>query len=378
MPKICKKTELPPQEGSESGKTAEAGRGRFLTGLLKTAGVLLALWLAAKYLLGLVLPFLLSLALARLMEPAVRFLSERLRLRRGFVSGICCLAFTGAVLLLLFFAVSRGLRELGAFAGELPRLLGNVSGLLDRLRGAVVRAVVAAPPDMQEWLNGVISGLSDRLGAVPGELMARLMSAAPELLSRAPGAVLAVVTFFISLFFVSASYPSVAAFLMRQVPEEKRRTLENVKNDVLAVLLRWLRAECLLCALTFAELSAAFLLMRIDYPVLLALVTALIDMLPVLGTGTVLIPWAAADLLTGEPLRALTLAVTYGAVTLVRSVAEPKLVGSHTGLPPAAALAAMYAGFRAAGVAGMVLSPLALTVLRRLNAGGCVRLWRTR
>ena len=376
MPKNSKNCYYPAQGPTGDVKTAGSARTRFITGLLKTAAVLLALWLSAKYLLGPALPILLSLLLARLIEPAVRFLSARLRLRRGFVSAVCCLAVTGAILLLLFFAVSRGLRELNAFAGELPDLLGNVSGLLGRLRGAVVRTVVAAPPDVQAWLGEVISGLSARLSAVPGELMGRLMSAAPELLSHAPGAVLAVVTFFISLFFISGSYPSIAAFLARQVPEEKRRTLSNVRRDVLAVLLRWLRAECILCALTFAELSAAFLLMRIDYAVLLALVTALIDMLPVLGTGTVLIPWALADLLTGEPLRALTLAVTYAVVTLARSIAEPKLVGSQTGLPPAAALAAMYAGFRAVGVAGMILSPLALMVLRQLNARGYIRLWR--
>jgi predicted PurR-regulated permease PerM len=129
-------------------------------------------------------------------------------------------------------------------------------------------------------------------------------------------------------------------------------------------------------ALTFAELSAAFLLLRVDYALLLALAVAVVDMLPVLGTGTVLIPWAAADLLTGAPLRAAALMVTYGVVTLVRSFAEPKLVGSQIGLPPAAALAAMYMGFRAVGVAGMVLSPVALMVVKQLNDRGYVKLWR--
>ena len=344
--------------------------------LIRAAALLLGLWLAVKYLLGPALPFLLSLALAKLLEPAVERLSRRLGLRRGFVSAVCCLAVTGALLAAAALASGRLLRELGAFARALPGMLAGSGGLLSRLRGMVTRYIVAAPPEVQDALNAAVSGLTRRLGQVPGELMGRVMSLAPELLSHAPAIALSVVTFFISLFFISASYPRITAFLARQVPPDKRGAVREIRSGVADVLGKWLRAECLLCALTFAELCAAFLLLRIDYAVLLALVTALIDMLPVLGTGTVLIPWAAAKLILGDPLRAALLMVTYGVVTLVRSIAEPKLVGGQVGLPAAATLAAMYAGFRTVGVAGMVIFPLALMALKHLNARGFVKLWR--
>jgi predicted PurR-regulated permease PerM len=225
---------------------AENRQIRWILKLLKAAAALLLLWLGLKYLLGLVLPFLLSLLLARLIEPAVRAATERLHIRRGFVSPACCLLLTGVLLALLWLAASRGLSGISALAEELPGMLRGVTGLVSRLRDRVYGYIVAAPPEVQESLTSAVSGLADRLSAMPGELMARLMSVAPTVLSHAPGLVLSVVTFFISLFFISASYPDIAAFLARQVPEERRLALRNVKGDVLGVCARWLRAECIL------------------------------------------------------------------------------------------------------------------------------------
>ena len=97
---------------------------------------------------------------------------------------------------------------------------------------------------------------------------------------------------------------------------------------------------------------------------LLAAVTALVDALPVFGTGTVLLPWAAVCLLAGQAPRAVALAALYAVISAVRSLLEPKVMAAQAGLPPLAALAAMYAGFRALGVAGMILLPMAVSSKR--------------
>ena len=117
-------------------------------------------------------------------------------------------------------------------------------------------------------------------------------------------------------------------------------------------------------------LLAGFLLMGQRYALLLAAVTALVDALPVFGTGTVLLPWAAVCLLAGA------LAALYAVISAVRSLLEPKVMAAQAGLPPLAALAAMYAGFRALGVAGMILLPMALLFVKQLHDEGYVGLWK--
>ena len=157
------------------------------------------------------------------------------------------------------------------------------------------------------------------------------------------------------------------------MPGTWQERLGRVSGGLKTAFGGWLRAQGLLMLLTFGELALGFLLLRVEPALLLAGLTALVDALPVFGVGTVLLPWGAAALLLGDVRLGLGLLLLYGVVTLVRSLLEPRLVGKRVGLPPLAALACMYVGFRAFGVVGMVLAPLAGVLARQLWASGVLR-----
>ena len=188
----------------------------------------------------------------------------------------------------------------------------------------------------------------------------------------------------LAVFFTAGSYPRVMAFFRRQLGHRLDRA-RGVKANLLSTLGKWCRAQAILLGVTFCELLAGFLLMgqryallliRQPYALLLAVVIAFIDALPVFGTGTVLLPWAAVCLLAGQAPRAVALAALYAVISAVRSLLEPKVMAAQAGLPPLAALAAMYAGFRALGVAGMILLPMALLFVKQLHDEGYVGLWK--
>ena len=109
---------------------------------------------------------------------------------------------------------------------------------------------------------------------------------------------------------------------------------------------------------------------------LLAVVIAFIDALPVFGTGTVLLPWAALCCLEGNFPKGIALTALYLVIWLVRSIMEPKLMAKSAGLPPLPALMAMYVGFCAMGVAGMILGPILLLLVKQLHDGGYLHLWK--
>lgn len=165
------------------------------------------------------------------------------------------------------------------------------------------------------------------------------------------------------------------AFFRRQLGHRLDRA-RGVKANLLSTLGKWCRAQAILLGVTFCQLLVGFLLMGQRYALLLAAVTALVDALPVFGTGTVLLPWAAVCLLAGQAPRAVALAALYAVISAVRSLLEPKVMAAQAGLPPLAALAAMYAGFRALGVAGMILLPMALLFVKQLHDEGYVGLWK--
>ena len=180
----------------------------------------------------------------------------------------------------------------------------------------------------------------------------------------------------LATYFTSAGRPALLAFLRRQAPPSWRPALRTGCRRFRATAGGWLKAQGMLMLITFGELTLGFLFLGVDLSILLAALTALVDALPVFGTGTVLIPWALLELLSGRFSMALGLFVLYLIVSLVRSLLEPKLVGDRVGLPPLAALLCMYVGFRAFGVVGMVLSPLAAILIKEAHDCGIVRLWR--
>ena len=127
--------------------------------------------------------------------------------------------------------------------------------------------------------------------------------------------------------------------------------------------LSYLKAYLILLAITFGELLAAFLLLRVRFAITLALLIALLDALPVLGVGTVLIPWGAVELFTGDWKRGAILLVLWLAMTLFRQFIEPRIVGAKLGLHPLAALCAVWVGAKLLGLWGLFLAPVGAILL---------------
>ena len=346
---------------SENGDTRLPRR--LIRVLLWAAGGSLAVTVALPWLL----PFLLALAIAAMLEPAVAALI-RLGLPRWGAAAACTAGLAGALGGGMALCLWRIAVEASDLLDRLPLLLGRLEGPAGWL--------VALPPTLRPLLEQVLEDLSQQVGALPQRISQWLGQGLAGLACALPGGLLFVFTTVLATYFTSAGRPALLRFLARQLPQRWQERLEEVKRRLREALGGWLRAQGLLLLVTFGEVLLGLLVLGARQALLLALLTALVDALPVFGAGTVLVPWAAGCLLAGRPAMALGLLALYGLVSLVRSFLEPKLLGDRMGLPPLAALCAMYVGFRAFGVAGMILSPLALTLLKQLHHCGLVRLWR--
>jgi predicted PurR-regulated permease PerM len=139
---------------------------------------------------------------------------------------------------------------------------------------------------------------------------------------------------------------------------------------------KWLRAQAILMGLTFAETAVGLAVAGVEYFLLLALVVAFVDALPVLGSGTVLLPWGIVTLFTGNPAKGVLIILTFLIVSLVRGLTEPRLVGKQIGLHPLATVASMYIGFKAIGIWGLLLFPIAVIMLKQLQEWDYIRIWK--
>lgn len=333
-------------------------------------------WLLLTVALPWLLPFLLGLSLAWLLERPVVFLMERLRLPRWGAAAVCTGALgTGLCALLGLLAWRLGY-EAAVLLGRLPVLLSGLPSLGSQLEKWAYRFLIAAPVGLQDFLRSAMESLVEQSISLPNRLYDVLEGAVTGAVRALPDALLFLLTTVLAAYFSSASRPALLAFLRRQLPRPWLPKVAAARRLMKGTLGCWLRAQGLLMLITFGELFLGLLLLRVDLAFLVAALAAAVDALPVLGSGTVLLPWAAFTLLTGDWTQALGLGVLYAVVTVVRSLLEPKLVGERLGLPPLAALLAMYVGFQAFGVAGMVLAPLGAVLLKALHDCGLVRLWR--
>ncbi len=342
--------------------------GRFLLTVGCAAAVGLLGYGAVRYAAAWTLPFLLALGAATMAEPGIAWCCRKFHLQRGFVAAVFTLAVAGLVTAL---AVVLG-RRLWQEATGAASFLGEALGVLPQVTEAVFARIdafcAACPEGVRQWAQQAAAELGQRLGAAAAELGTALGRWVTGLVAATPRALLFVGTTVLALYFTVATYPQLCAFARRTVPARYHATVRRLRHTAFTAFGQWLRAQGILFAVTFGELAAGFWLLGQRYALLLAAVIAVVDALPVLGTGTVLLPWAVVCAALGDFPKGLGLAALYVVVTVVRSILTPKVMAHQADLPPLAALAAMYVGFRAAGVGGMVLLPLMVLFARQFWA----------
>lgn len=329
-----------------------------------------------RYLLTPLLPFLLALALSAMVEPLVQKLRRGMRVGRSFaamlVTTLLLLTFGGVLALTL----ARLVVELRQWSGRLPEAVAGFPALWNGMLDRIESWYAACPAFLRSALDLFAGRLMEQGPSLAGRAGTWLMGAASSMLAALPDLGLFLVTTVLAVYFTSLSYPSILAFLKRQLPPSWQVRCRDAAHCFRSTILQWLRAEMLLILTTFVILLAGFWWIGLEYALLAAVFTALVDALPVLGTGTVLFPWAAGCFLLGDPGRGLSLLVIYAIGMAVHSLLEPRLLAKQADLPPITALLAMYLGFHLIGVGGMILLPVGLLLVKQLQDAGVVHLWR--
>ena len=343
--------------------------------LIYIGAALAGAWFAARFLLPWCAPFLLSFALAALIEPLVRALVRR-GWPRSAAAGLVDLGLLALLVRGCGALIGRGVEAIGAFAREVPGMMTGLAQTLGRLEERGLSLIAQAPAELEDTLRRALDAVGESLYDLPPLLSQWALDTVGRFAGKSPDLLLFVVTAGIGSYFCSASFPRVTAFVLAQVPPHLKERLEGMGEELKGSLGGWLRAQLILMGITFFELLAAFLLLKIPSPAALAGITAVVDALPLFGSGVILAPWAVYCLLLGQSARGLGLLISWGVVSLVRSCIEAKLLGDQIGLHPLASLMAMYVGWRVWSVWGMLLFPMLLVTARQLNDRGVVRLWR--
>lgn len=340
-------------------------KGTF-TAVFVLAGGILGGWFLIRYALPVLFPFLLGAGLALAAEPMVGLLDRRLGMKRWLASGIGVSGVFLLLLALLVLGTALLFRQAGLFTAIVPELAENVQLGMGSLEDWLLRGASAAPQSIRNVLNRTVTGFFSDGTALVGQVAGTLPGILSRLFGHVTSGVLALATAVLAAFMISSKLPTLRELLRQRLPASfQKRYLPALKGLRKAVT-GWLMAQLKLTVVVAGLLMLCFWLLRIPHSILWATVIALVDALPVLGCGVVLVPWSLICLLQGQRLQCIGLLGTFALVWLARSVLEPRLLGKELGLDPLVTLLAIYAGYQLLGLPGMLLAPLIALIITKL------------
>ena len=326
--------------------------------ILILALVFLGMFLGVRYLLPVALPFLLGALVAIAAEPVVRFGTGRLGLPRGLAAGIgvtlTLVLLMGTVSLVGALAV----KELGQLAGALPDVQSTAQQGLTLLQDWLIRLAGRLPENMGNMMTDTVLELFGSGSALLHQLTGRLPQMLGSVLGKVPDGALGLGTGVLAGFMISARLPRLHKALASRLPQSWHETYGPMLRRIRKTLGAWLKAQGKLLLMTYGIVGVGFLLLGIKRGLFWAALVAVVDAVPVLGTGTVLIPWALVELLQGHTLLGVGLLGVYAAALVARTVLEPRLVGRHLGLDPLLTLVFLYVGYKLWGILGMIFAPM--------------------
>lgn len=325
-------------------------------------------WLVIRFFLPLFSPFVLGALLALSAEPMVLFLHRRLHIPRSVSAGIGVSMAFALLAMILLSLCGFLIRELGNLSGILPDLGETAKSGFSLVRNWLLQLSSHTPRSLQPVLEQNLNRFFSDGAALLDKAIGYLLGLAGTLLSRVPDSALSLGTGVISAFLISAKLPKLKRWLIRRIPRDRLISLRKTGKRIRKVLGGWITAQCKLVGVSFVILLLGLVILRIPYAPLWSAAICLVDAFPVLGTGTVLLPWSLICLLQGDTPRAVGIVSIYVTVTLIRSVLEPKFLGRHLGLDPLVTLITLYAGFRLWGIGGMILAPVLTVIALQISA----------
>ncbi len=341
------------------------GYKRNLVLIAYIASAMLGAYIFIKFLLAPLLPFIIAYTAALFLHPTIDRICKRTHLKRKFVAFCTVFVVFGAVFALswLFF---------GRMASELTSMMSDLSdggaefieNMISSGDSVMKKLPLLSKIDNKEALNVIRRATANMLEGALSSLSSKIPSVIMSFVSSLPGILLFLITLVVATFYLGADVSTLNCSITRLLPREKRPRLFKTKEKLMSAAKKYITAYLIILTITFAQLYIGFSILKIPYALTLSALIALIDILPVLGVGTVLVPWAIVLYLAGNSYTATGLLIIFGIIWLGRQISEPKIVGESIGLSPLLTLAAMYIGFSLMGFFGLFVFPIAAIIAK--------------
>lgn len=331
-------------------------------------GIVLAIiLLAGKYILPILTPFVIAFAVAALFD----WLTKKIGFKREHLRRLVAILMCSVLYALVFVAVlligAKLINSTSAIVTAIPSAFSNqVMPFMDMLASRLETAVTPYDSQLANYIDQLTTSVLQNIGKFATDFSKSAVVFVTNCATAIPGLIVQIVITVISTFFMVIDFQKICKFLMKLVPSGKRSIVATGIHYTKTMVAVFIKSYSILFLFTFVELSLGFWILGIDYAVLLSLIIAVFDLLPILGTGGIVLPWALIAMIAGNWGRAVGLLVLYIVITVIRQTLEPKIVGKQIGLHPLATLVAMLLGLELFGLLGLFGVPVLVAVINSM------------
>ncbi len=329
--------------------------------------IMLAVGLVLLYLLFTVgAPFMLALVVAIFIEPLTSLLIKRARMNRIAAATVSSTVFTLITLGLIALLGARIFAELVAFWNRAPAYVQDASRYIQVKLEDARNLLEHLPPEsaaqLDEWLSGLTSQLTSAISGLSGFFL--------NFAAGIPNLFIFFIVFLVAVYMFSFSLNTMKNSFLSMFEDDSRPKVDEVLQNLRKSIFGFLRSQLILSVLTYIITLAGFLILGVKFPLAIALLVVIVDILPILGTGSVLVPWASYQLLTGDTYTGVGLIVLFIVITVFRRVVEPKVLGDAVGIGALPALISLYVGLKLVGLIGVFLGPLVVIIYMAARKAG--------
>ena len=309
-------------------------------------------------------PFIIAIPVAAALQPLIGFFEKRLHIKRGIAVAFWVVLCSAVAFFILYWFVSFVVGQIISAANNAPAIVNSTIGVLreatDRLLAAVESLSVSVSSTLRESLNSAFKWLGEQATALAGSSLNFLLGFASSL----PYALIYANFLILGVYFITGRYPELRAKVFRSTAaQDEGSSLSVLRRSAVKGALGYLRVQLMWFVVLFTLSMLYFQLMGFQYAALIALIAALLEMIPQFGCGVLYIPWLLVCFLINDPHSAWVIAGFYLGYSMLRRLLDPKLLGDNLGMSPLLSLVGMFMGMQLGGVIGLILGPIVMVVL---------------
>ena len=371
-----------------------AKRRDFLIDLVFVMALIGLVYVFFKYCFVIAAPFLLSFFFAVILQRPLGWLDKKTKNKmHSFWSIVLVLLCVAIILGPVISIIAALFREIGNFISFLGEQLNDLPTFLVTLQNEILKAIKFLPDsiytsvseNITQFFGNLINDFDvSKLGINMSSITSGLsngISGVYSVVKNIPSILISVVIGVIAWILFTKDYKKVVKFIKLQLPDKHKNLLSETKKIFSSTILKMCRAYGLIMFITFCEnfLGLTILnligVMKNSYVFVIAICIAVFDILPVAGSGGILIPWSLIALVTGNVGQCVGLLILYAVITVIRQYIEPKIVGDSLGVNPLVTLAGLYFGLKLFGFMGMFIVPICVMTLKAFNDAGRIHLY---